>query len=55
MVDGDGDLELLLHLKPQDLDLTGDSTEAILTCATFGGQPIEGTDTVNIVPKGKSR
>jgi hypothetical protein len=52
-VDGDGDEDLLFHFKTQELDLDVTSTEATLTGATFGGQPIQGTDTVNIVPKGK--
>ena len=52
-VDGDGDVDLLFHFKTQDLDLDGDSTEATLTGDTTDGQPIQGTDTVNIVPKGK--
>jgi hypothetical protein len=52
-VDGDGDLDLLFHFKGQELDLDEDSTEATLTGTTFDGLPIEGTDTVNIVPKGK--
>jgi len=52
-VDDDGDLDMLFHFKTQDLNLTEDSTEATLTGMTDDGQPIEGTDTVNIVPKGK--
>jgi hypothetical protein len=52
-VDGDGDVDLLFHFKTQELDLDGDSTEATLAGTTFGGQSIQGTDTVNIVPKGK--
>jgi len=52
-VDGDGDMDLLFHFKTQDLNLTQDSTEATLTGTTYGGDPIEATDTVNIVPKGK--
>jgi hypothetical protein len=46
-VDGDGDLDLLFHFKTQELvDLDASSTEAILTGTTFGGQLIQGTDTV---------
>jgi hypothetical protein len=52
-VDGDGDEDLLFHFKTQELDLDENSAEATLTGATDSGQPIEGTDTVNIVPKGK--
>jgi len=49
-VDGDGDLDLLFHFETQQLDLVESSTEATLTGTTFGGQAIQGTDTVNIVP-----
>ncbi|MBL7208954.1 MAG: hypothetical protein ISS52_02525 [Dehalococcoidia bacterium] len=52
-VDDDDDMDLLLHFKTQDLNLTEESTEATLTGTTYGEQPIQGTDTVNIVPKGK--
>jgi hypothetical protein len=52
-LDGDGDTDLLLHFKMQELSLTNDSTTATLTGTTYGGQAIEGTDTVNIMPKGK--
>ena len=52
-VNGDGELDMLFHFKTQDLSLTKDSTEATLTGSTDIGQPIQGTDTVNIVPKGK--
>ena len=52
-VDGDGDVDLLFHFKTQELNLTGDSTEATLTGSTYAGQAIQDTDTVNIVPKGK--
>jgi hypothetical protein len=52
-VDGDGDLDLLFHFKTQELNLTEYSIEATLTGETLGGVQIEGTDTVNIVPKGK--
>lgn len=50
-VDGDGDLDMLFHFKTQKLVLDGDSIEATLTGKTYSGTPIEGTDTVNIVPK----
>ena len=52
-VDTDGDTDLLFHFKTQELDLTEDSTEAFLTGYTHAGEFIWGTDTVNIVPKGK--
>ena len=50
-VDHDGDMDILLHFKTQDLNLNQDSAEATLTGETMGGTPVEGTDTVNIVPK----
>ena len=49
-VDCDGDVDLVLHFKTQELDLTEDSTEAILTGETFDFQLIQGTDSVRIVP-----
>lgn len=54
-VDGDGDLDMLFHFKTQELDLTEASTEATLTGETIWDNPILGTDTVNIVPKGKDK
>ena len=58
-VDGDGDLDMLFHFDTQILaelaELNEDSTEATLTGNTTDGWPIEGTDTVNIVPKGKRK
>jgi hypothetical protein len=53
-VDGDGDTDLLLHFKTQELvDLGENSIEATLTGYTQSGEFIWGTDTVNIVPKDK--
>jgi hypothetical protein len=52
-VDGDGDVDLLFHFKTQELELDADSTDATLTGDTMDGKHIEGTDLVNIVPKGK--
>lgn len=49
-VDSDGDIDLLFHFKTQDLQLDRSSTEALLTGTTFGGQRVEGGDTVRIVP-----
>jgi hypothetical protein len=51
--DGDGDVDLLLHFKTPELDLAEGSTETTLTGETWVGQPIEGTDMVNIVPKSR--
>jgi hypothetical protein len=52
-VDGDGDVDLLFHFKTQELDLDDNSPEATLSGESLDGVQIEGTDTVNIVPKGK--
>ena len=52
-VDGDGDTDLLLHFKTEDLNLNENSTEATLTGDTTDGKHIRGTDTVNIMPSGK--
>jgi len=49
-VDYDGDLDLSLKFKTQELKLDEFSTEATLTGMTFGGVPIQATDAVNIVP-----
>ena len=53
-VDGDGDGDLVLHFKTQELTaLNKSSTEATLTGNTRDGQDIQGTDTVRIVPGSK--
>ncbi len=49
-VDYDGDMDLIFHFRTRELNLDEFSTEAILTGVTFGGQAIQGVDTVNIVP-----
>jgi hypothetical protein len=54
-VDGDGDMDMLLHFNTQDLNLNGDSKEATLTGKTTDGKDIEAKDSVNIVPKGKGK
>jgi len=51
-VDGDGDIDLLFHFRTPELNLDENSTEATLAGDTTDGKPIQGTDTVNIVPKG---
>jgi hypothetical protein len=52
-VDCDGDVDILFHFNTQELALDQYSTEATLTGTAGSGQPIQGTDAVNIVPKGK--
>jgi hypothetical protein len=49
-VDFDGDVDLLLHFRTQELQLDENSVKAPLTGSTLGGQTIEGIDTVTIVP-----
>jgi len=50
-VNNDGFTDLVCHFKTQELGLDEYNTEATLTGETYGGNPVEGTDTVNIVPK----
>ncbi len=51
-VDGDGDLDLVVQIE-NVIEWAPDATEATLTGLTFDGIPIEGTDSVNIVPPGQ--
>jgi len=48
-VNADGYLDLLLHFRTQDLQLTRTSTEGVLYGGTFSGQRIRGADAVRIV------
>jgi hypothetical protein len=48
-------MEVLLHFKMQNLKLHENSTKPPITGYQFNGQPIEGTDTMNIVPKGEGK
>lgn len=47
-VNGDGYQDLLVHVV--DFSIAEGSTEAILTGETYDGTPIQGTDSINIVP-----
>ena len=49
-VNGDGVPDLVLQVPTSSLQLTAASTMATLTGQTFGGQNIQGTDSVVIVP-----
>jgi hypothetical protein len=49
-VDGDGDMDLLLHFNTQETGIVCGGTEATLTGETFGGQAITGTDSIHTVP-----
>ena len=48
-VDGDGDLDLVLHFKTQATGIQCGDTSASLTGKTFGGQDIIGSDSINTV------
>jgi hypothetical protein len=51
-VDGDGNLDLLLHFRTQELtDLSQTSTSAVLTGAILDGTSFTGADAITIVPK----
>ena len=45
-VDGDGDLDMVVHFKTRRTGIACGDTEAVLTGATFGGQAIQGTDSI---------
>lgn len=45
-VDGDGDLDLILHFSTQATGIACGDTQAVLTGNTTGGQAIEGSDAV---------
>jgi hypothetical protein len=49
-VDGDGDLDLLLHFRTQDTGIAPGDTEACLMGQTYDGAPIMGCDSVETVP-----
>jgi len=48
-VDGDGDLDLLLHFRTQETGIACGDTEAHLTGETFFGQAINGSDSIKTV------
>ena len=49
-VNGDGRLDIIVHVATSAFDLSEGDTEAVLEGFTFGGTPIQGSDTVRIVP-----
>jgi hypothetical protein len=48
-VDGDGDLDLIVHVETEFLELVLSDEAAVLTGQTYDGDPIGGSDTVRIV------
>ncbi len=54
-VDGDGDIDMILHFKTQETGIALGDTEASLTGETYSGQKIEGTDSVRVIDKGKGK
>ena len=48
-VDNDRDDDLILHVRTQETHIEDSATEACLTGQTFGGQAIQGCDSVRIV------
>jgi hypothetical protein len=51
-VNGDGLLDLVVKVETEHFNPNGGATSATLTATTFGGEDIEGTDSINIVPSG---
>ncbi len=49
-VDGDGSLDLVVHVDTQALQLDATDTEAVLVGQTFDGTTITGTDVVRVLP-----
>ncbi len=49
-VDGDGLLDLVIHVRTEALQLSDTDTEAVLEGKTFDGALIRGTDSVRVVP-----
>jgi hypothetical protein len=49
-VDGDGDMDLIMHFSTQQTGITKGDTEAIVTGETFEGIRIQGKDSIVTVP-----
>jgi hypothetical protein len=49
-VNGDGLLDIVVHVETEALQLSETDTEAILDGQTFDGTPIRGVDSVRVVP-----
>ena len=50
-VDRDGRLDLVVHFRLEELQLTPGDTEAVLRGATFSGQRIRGADSIRVLPE----
>jgi hypothetical protein len=48
-VNGDGLLDLVVHISTQALELSENDTQAVLNGETFEGQKIRGTDSVRVL------
>jgi hypothetical protein len=48
-IDGDGDIDLIFHFDIQETSLLCIDTVAYVTGQTYGGLPIAGSDSVNLV------
>jgi len=48
-VDGDGDMDLVLHFKTQETGIACGDTKAVLTGETFDGRSFAGMDSIRIV------
>jgi len=53
-VDGDCDMDLVLHFNTQDTGIKSGDTTATLNGKTFAGQAITGTDSISTVPPKKA-
>jgi hypothetical protein len=49
-VNGDGLLDLVVHVSTDALQLSETDTQAVLTGETFSGQLIQGSDSIRVVP-----
>jgi hypothetical protein len=54
-VDGDGDIDLLLHYETKQTGIDRGDTQACLTGETYGGTPIQGCDSIVTVGGGSSQ